>query len=65
MKMASHPISLRLCVFARYLCHERVVEDGNLITSRGAATSVDFGLALKRRLCGDAAVAQVAKGIMA
>lgn len=44
---------------------ERVVEDGNLVTSRGAATSVEFGLALVRRLCGDAAVAEVAKGIMA
>ena len=44
---------------------ERVVEDGNLITSRGAATSVDFGLALVRRLCGEAAVAAVARGIMA
>jgi 4-methyl-5(b-hydroxyethyl)-thiazole monophosphate biosynthesis len=44
---------------------ERVVEDGNLITSRGAATGVDFGLALVRRLCGEAAAAEVAKGIMA
>ncbi len=44
---------------------ERVVEDGNLVTSRGAATSVEFGLALVRRLCGEAAVAEVAKGIMA
>jgi len=47
------------------LVRERVVEDGNLITSRGAATSVDFGLALVRRLCGEAAVAEVSKGIMA
>jgi 4-methyl-5(b-hydroxyethyl)-thiazole monophosphate biosynthesis len=47
------------------LVQERVVEDGNLITSRGAATSVDFGLALVRRVCGEAAVAEVAKGIMA
>ena len=44
---------------------ERVVEDGNLVTSRGAATSVEFGLALVRRLCGDAAVSEVSKGIMA
>ncbi|MSU35066.1 MAG: DJ-1/PfpI family protein [Pedosphaera sp.] len=44
---------------------ERVVEDGNLITSRGAATSVEFSLALVRRLCGEAMVAEVAKGIMA
>ena len=44
---------------------ERVVEDGNLVTSRGAATSVEFGLALVRRLCGDAAMKEVEKGIMA
>lgn len=44
---------------------ERVVEDGSLITSRGAATAVEFGLALVRRLCGEAAAADVAKGIMA
>ncbi len=44
---------------------ERVVEDGNLVTSRGAATSVEFGLALVRRLCGDAAASEVSKGIMA
>ena len=47
------------------LVQERVVEDGNLITSRGAATAVDFGLALVRRLLGDAAAQEVAKGIMA
>lgn len=44
---------------------ERVVEDGNLITSRGAGTSVEFGLALVRRLCGEATLAEVSKGIMA
>ena len=44
---------------------KRVVEDGNLVTSRGATTAMDFGLALVRRLCGDAAVAEVSKGIMA
>ncbi len=44
---------------------ERVVEDGNVITSRGAATAVEFGLALVRRLCGEAAVSEVSKGIMA
>jgi 4-methyl-5(b-hydroxyethyl)-thiazole monophosphate biosynthesis len=47
------------------LVKERVVEDGNLVTSRGAATAVDFGLALVRRLCGEAAEAEVSKGIMA
>jgi 4-methyl-5(b-hydroxyethyl)-thiazole monophosphate biosynthesis len=47
------------------LLKERVVEDGDLVTSRGAATSVDFGLALVRRLCGEAAAAEVSTGIMA
>ena len=47
------------------LVGEPVVEDGDIITSRGAATAVDFGLALVRRLCGEAAALEVAKGIMA
>jgi 4-methyl-5(b-hydroxyethyl)-thiazole monophosphate biosynthesis len=44
---------------------QRVVEDGNLITSRGAGTAVDFGLALVRRLCGEDVQRDVAKAIMA
>jgi 4-methyl-5(b-hydroxyethyl)-thiazole monophosphate biosynthesis len=44
---------------------ERVVEDGQLVTSRGAATSIDFGLALVRRLCGEEKLKEVEKGIMA
>jgi 4-methyl-5(b-hydroxyethyl)-thiazole monophosphate biosynthesis len=47
------------------LVNERVVEDGNVITSRGAATAVDFGLALVRRLFGDEKASEVSKGIMA
>jgi 4-methyl-5(b-hydroxyethyl)-thiazole monophosphate biosynthesis len=37
----------------------RVVEDGNLLTSRGPATALDFGLALVRRLCGASAAADL------
>lgn len=44
---------------------ERVVEDGKIITSRGAATSVEFGLVLVRLLCGEVTAAEVSKGIMA
>jgi len=44
---------------------DRVVIDGNLITSRGAGTALDFGLALVRRLAGDAAADEVEKAIMA
>jgi 4-methyl-5(b-hydroxyethyl)-thiazole monophosphate biosynthesis len=47
------------------LARERVVEDGNLITSRGAGTAVEFGLALVQRLFGAGAAEEVAKAIMA
>jgi|SRR6478672_2577788 len=44
---------------------ERVVIDGNLITSRGAGTAVDFGLALVRHLVGKGVEEQLAEAIMA
>ena len=44
---------------------ERVVEDGALITSRGAGTALDFGLALVRRLFGEGKLKEVAESIMA
>lgn len=44
---------------------ERVVEDGLVITSRGAGTALDFGLALVRRLFGDEKAAEVSRAIMA
>ncbi len=44
---------------------ERVVEDGDLITSRGAGTALDFGLVLVRRLFGEAKAEEVSRAIMA
>lgn len=44
---------------------ERVVEDGPVLTSRGAGTAVDLGLALVTRLAGAATAREVAAGIMA
>lgn len=46
------------------LAAERVVEDGLIITSRGAGTAIEFGLALVRRLFGPAAAQEVAQAIM-
>lgn len=43
---------------------ERVVEDGLLLTSRGAGTAVEFGLALVRRLYGEATAREIAQAIM-
>ena len=44
---------------------ERVVVDGNLITSRGAGTALDFAYALIQLLVGEAAVTEVQRAIMA
>ena len=44
---------------------ERVVEDRGIITSMGAATSVEFGLRLILILFGQAKVDEVSRGIMA
>jgi 4-methyl-5(b-hydroxyethyl)-thiazole monophosphate biosynthesis len=44
---------------------KRVVIDGNLITSRGAGTALDFGLALVSHLAGKATAEKVEADIMA
>jgi transcriptional regulator GlxA family with amidase domain len=41
-----------------------VVVDGNVVTSRGPGTSIEFGLALVRKLLGDEAAAKVAQPLM-
>jgi len=46
------------------LAGERVVKDGNLITSRGAGTAVEFGLALVTELFGGAKAKEIADAIM-
>ncbi len=44
---------------------ERVIEDGLIITSRGAGTALEFGLALVDRLFGEAKEEEIARSIMA
>ena len=43
---------------------ERVMEDGLIITSRGAGTALEFGLALVNRLFGEAKEEDIARAIM-
>lgn len=43
---------------------ERVVEDRQVITSRGAGTALEFGLALVRLLFGEARAREVAEAIL-
>lgn len=47
------------------LAAERVVRDGAILTSRGAGTSVDFGLALVEMLYGPEKSGEIAAAIMA
>jgi len=47
------------------LVNERVVVEENLITSRGAGTALDFGLALVAELCGREMADEVAASIHA
>lgn len=44
---------------------ERVVVDGDLITSRGAGTALEFGLELVRALFGPDKAAEVSRAVMA
>ena len=43
---------------------DRVTVDGNVITSRGMGTAIDFGLAIVEKYCGAAKAASLAKGIV-
>lgn len=47
------------------ITNERIVWDGNILTSRGAGTALDFGLALVERLCGQEITRKIAESIHA
>lgn len=49
-------------LYGAELKEERVVEDGNIITSRGMGTAIDLGLKLAERLCGSEVSEKIAKG---
>ena len=45
-------------------CTDNVVEDGNIITSRGVGTAIDFALCIITKYNGAAAAADLAEGIV-
>ena len=59
---AHHSVAQEL---QQILAAERVVRDGKLITSRGAGTSIDFGLALVEHLVSAAKSKDIANAICA
>jgi len=61
-KATSYPGSLKgsSCIYE----NDDVVIDGNIITSRGAGTSLTFGFAIGANLCGSDVSEKVAKGML-
>jgi len=57
-----HP-SVRAQLTAARLCDEPVVVDGNLVTSRGPGTAIEFALTLIRLASGPAAEEAVRRGL--
>lgn len=49
-------------LYGAELAEGRVVEAGNIITSRGMGTAIDLGLVLVERLCGSEVSEKIAKG---
>ena len=47
-----------------YVADEKVVEDGNVITSQGPGTAVCFGLAIVKRLVGEETAQQIKEGML-
>jgi len=43
---------------------EAVVQDGKIVTSKGAGTAIEFGLQLVKVLCGEEKLGEVKKGMM-
>jgi len=47
-----------------YVSDEKVVEDGNVITSQGPGTAVCFGLAIVKKLVGEETAEQIKEGML-
>ena len=63
--ITSHPSVQPRLAPARMRPTERVVRSGNLITSQGPGTAIEFALALVEELCGPAESAEIARALVA
>ena len=63
MRITSHPgVASDLSVYQ--YSTDRVVEDGHIVTSRGAGTAFEFALIIIQRLVGDTVATRVATDIV-
>ncbi|PID42192.1 MAG: DJ-1 family protein [Proteobacteria bacterium] len=61
-KATCHPLYLNE-ISGETVKDEKVVQDGNCVTSQGAGTAIDFSLALLARVMGTEKMKEVAKGL--
>ena len=62
--VTSHP-TVRIALSREKISDERVVQDGNIITSQGPGTAIEFAFKLVEVLLGREKVAEVNKGVLA
>lgn len=51
-------------MFLSYVDDQNVVQDGNLITSRGPGTAYEFALKISEQLAGSAKAQEIAKAML-
>ncbi len=63
-KYTAYPGAVEEIDHPGYMADQKVVEDGNVMTSQGPGTAVCFGLAIVRRLVGEETMQQVKEGML-
>jgi len=63
-KYTAYPAAVEEIDHPGYVADEKVVVDGNVITSQGPGTAVCFGLEIVRRLVGEETAQQIKEGML-
>ncbi|KAA3609869.1 MAG: DJ-1/PfpI family protein [Calditrichaeota bacterium] len=62
-KVTSYPTEEKVFVDSEYV-NDRIVQDGNIITSRALGTAIDFSLYLIKSLCGEEKATEISNKIL-
>jgi len=63
-KYTAYPGAVEEIDHPGYVSEQKVVEDGNVMTSQGPGTAVCFGLAIVKRLVGEETAQQIKEGML-